>query len=118
MARSGPGGAGGLVRGTDPDPDPGTGYPPVTPTPTPGSSYRIAFGDSLLAVTGQAYGVSSGTTARLTLSKQVNSDPINVANGVYFIETGVNAVRYPAPLGRLSFNPPYQLIYFPIVPGY
>ena len=71
-----------------------------------------------MAVTGAAYGVSSGTTARLELSKQVNKHPINVANGVYFIEEGVNAVRYPAPLGRLSFNPPYQLVYFPIVPGY
>ncbi len=114
---TGPGGPGGLAPGTDPDPDPGTDYPPVTPTPTPGSSYRIAFGDTLFAITGLAYGVGSGGT-RLSLSKQVNTHPINVANGVYIQPGGNEGSWYPAPLGRLSFNPPYQLIYFPVIPGY
>jgi hypothetical protein len=110
-----PGGPGGLAPGADAEP--GSPYPPTTPTPTPGSSYQIASGDTLLSSTGQAYGVGSGGT-QLSLSKQVNLDPINVENGTYMMPGGNEANWYPAPQGRISFNPPYQLVYFPEIDGY
>lgn len=113
---SGPG-PGGLAPGPETEPPPDSPYPPTTPTPTPGYSYLIASGDTLLKITGLAYGVGAGGT-RLSLSKQVNSHPINVANGVYMMPGGNEANWYPAPLGRLSFNPPYQLVYFPVIAGY
>lgn len=86
---------------------PTTGIAPLTPTPTEGASYRIVYGDTLFGIVGRAYGVSPGAQ-RLALARAVNDAPENAGLRRVPMEPSL----FPA--GRIAFNPPYQVVYFPV----
>jgi len=101
----------GLIPGLQPPSGPQMPMPPAS-SPTPGQSYQITMGDTFLGNVGQAYGLPSGAE-RYQASLAVAAHPINKAVvDYYFGAPGSNeAGMYPQ--GRPSYNPPYQVIYFP-----
>lgn len=75
----------------------------VSDVPVPGRWYRIRKGDSLLAVTGKAYGLGSGA-ARLEHSRWINEVP---ANAVYFRSTTAGFERNAYGPLIISFSPKF-----------
>lgn len=69
----------------------GFGQLDIAPTPIPGRYYRVKYGDSLLEVTGKAYGIGSGSE-RLRRSKWINN-----ANQQYWVQpkSDFNVKNYP-----------------------
>ena len=79
--------------------------PEIKSTPTPGFFYAIKAGDNLLKITGKAYGLKAGTTARLNKSQEVNSVEYNKRFHVDSMSK-FNEKYYPE--GIISFFPKYS----------
>lgn len=97
--------------GDDTLPDVG---PTVTPAdvskPKPGSWYQVKKGDSLLGVAGAAFGFKGGSD-RLERARWINDAKANAS----FVKASLKDSMFPR--GRISFSPPYPLIWIPLAKG-
>jgi hypothetical protein len=84
--------------------------PATSGKPMPGSYYQVKKGDSLLAVTGAAYGVKSGSV-RLEKSRWINDAKANAK----YVKASLADSMYPR--GRISFSSPYPLLWIPLSKG-
>jgi len=106
-----PGTGPGLIPGINPGSGPTMPQPPAS-SPTPGKSYQITMGDTFLGNVGEAYGLGSGP-ARYQASLAVANHPINRAVVEYYMAAPGSNEAGMYPDGRPSYNPPYQVIFFP-----